>query len=342
MSTRRGMTTSRSNAAAIGADTAPSAARPTSDFQAADYIRRAGPALPAHPAGTRVPALDRMDGSLDFRDFLRAMVRSRVLIVVITALGLGLSSLYTLAQAPVYQSQTEAYVATASGSTASDLTQSNQFAQQAVKSYINVATSSYVLLRVIDDLQLNETVGQLQQQVQASAPVDTVLLQISVTDGNPRKAARIANSVIENLSAAAQQLTFSASGATAGVQVTQIEPASVSTRPESPDVPLNLGLGILLGLVIGVGLALLRRQFDTRIREDADVTASAGVPVLGEIPFDQEAQRRPLIASGGDDSLRAESFRTLRTNLQFLDYAARTRSITITSSISAEGKSTLR
>jgi capsular exopolysaccharide synthesis family protein len=64
------------------------------------------------------------------------------------------------------------------------------------------------------------------------------------------------------------------------------------------------------------------------------------VPILGGIVFDPKAKERPLIVHVDPRSPRAESFRTLRTNLQFLDVGRTDRSFVVTSSIESEGKST--
>jgi len=64
------------------------------------------------------------------------------------------------------------------------------------------------------------------------------------------------------------------------------------------------------------------------------------VPILGGIVFDPKAKERPLIVHVDPRSPRAESFRSLRTNLQFLDVGRVDRSFVITSSIESEGKST--
>lgn len=108
----------------------------------------------------------------------------------------------------------------------------------------------------------------------------------------------------------------------------------------SPNVPLNIALGALVGLALGVGLAVLRETLDTRIRSQREVEQVTDLPVIGGIVFDPKATERPLIVHADPRSPRAESFRTLRTNLQYLDPGRSDRSFVVTSSIGSEGKST--
>jgi capsular exopolysaccharide synthesis family protein len=78
---------------------------------------------------------------------------------------------------------------------------------------------------------------------------------------------------------------------------------------------------------------------DNRIRTPRDAELITGAPAIGAIAYDAKAKERPLIVHADPSSPRAESFRALRTNLQFLDMGGRS-SFVITSSIPSEGKST--
>jgi capsular exopolysaccharide synthesis family protein len=108
----------------------------------------------------------------------------------------------------------------------------------------------------------------------------------------------------------------------------------------SPKVPLNVILGLLIGLALGVGIAVLRETLDNRVHNEADIERISDAPIVGGIAYDSKAPSRPLIVHADPRSPRSESFRTLRTNLQFLDLEGRARTFVVTSSIQSEGKST--
>jgi capsular exopolysaccharide synthesis family protein len=118
-----------------------------------------------------------------------------------------------------------------------------------------------------------------------------------------------------------------------------VQDATIPTSAVSPNIPLNLALGALVGLALGLGVAVLREVLDTRIRNQRDVELISDVPILGGIAFDIKAAERPLIVQVDPRSPRAESFRTLRTNLQFVEIEG-ARSFVVTSSVEREGKST--
>ena len=144
-------------------------------------------------------------------------------------------------------------------------------------------------------------------------------------------------------------------------EVTLIAPAIKPPKPtNAPNVPLNMAVGSIMGLFLGVVLAFTRESLDTSIGTIEGVEDFLKVPVLGVIPtFDeQELQQtaKQALPSGADQelvegvsklitlldpkSLLSESFRSLRTNIQFASMDRRIKSLLFTSAGLGEGKST--
>ena len=136
------------------------------------------------------------------------------------------------------------------------------------------------------------------------------------------------------------QLEKPSTGSPARVQIDVVQPAQVPESPISPNVLRNLTLGFLLGLMGGMGIAALRSVLDVRINRRADVASVTDTPILGAIVRDPNVASRPLLVQDDPRSPRAEAFRQLRTNLQFLKVEGNPRSFVVTSSGAAEGKST--
>jgi len=134
-----------------------------------------------------------------------------------------------------------------------------------------------------------------------------------------------------------------------------IDPALVPIRPVSPKVAFNLIFGVLAGLSLGVAIVLIRERLELRIRTPEDLkrfgfrTISTVNRMVGENgsygkSSIEPAAARPfdplLISSLGPLSPVAESYRNLRTNVQFGDPERSPRSIMVTSANPSEGKST--
>ncbi|MCH8563295.1 polysaccharide biosynthesis tyrosine autokinase [Nesterenkonia sp. YGD6] len=277
---------------------------------------------------------------MELREYLRILHRGWLIIVLATLAGIGAAATYSMLQSPQYEAGTRVYVSTDSASTVAELGQGTTYTQQIVESFVQVTTTPRVLQPVIDDLGLQQTPAELAGSVAVSTDPNTVLMQITATDEDPRLAADIANSVTENLIGVVGEITPGSSGEDSPVTVEVLQEAVAPESPVAPRIPLNLALGFLVGMALGVGIAVLREVLDTKIRGEHDISAITDTPVLGGITYDPEAQKRPLVVQVDPKSPRAESFRTLRTNLQFLEVGESRRSFVITSSIQGEGKST--
>ncbi len=278
---------------------------------------------------------------MELRDYIRILRKSWVLIVMFTLVAVGAASAYSIVRTPQYSATSKVFVSTQSSGSTSDLAQGNNFSVARVKTYSALVTTPIVLLPVVATLDLGVTADELALKVAASAPLDTSIIDITVTDTDPVRAADTANAVSASLTLIVEDIeTPVSTDAASPVKLTRAQEAIVPTIPVSPNVPLNIALGALVGLALGVGLAVLRETLDTRIRNTRDVEQLTELPILGGIVFDPKAKDRPLIVHVDPRSPRAESFRTLRTNLQYLDVGRTDRSFVITSSIESEGKST--
>ncbi len=115
--------------------------------------------------------------------------------------------------------------------------------------------------------------------------------------------------------------------------------ATVPDSPSSPKVARNTIVGAALGLLLGIGVALLLERHDRRLRDPDELGDSFSLPVLGTIP-DSKA-----LADGGWTSelppLESEAFRMLRGRLRYFDVDRKVRSVLITSGEAKDGKSTV-
>jgi capsular exopolysaccharide synthesis family protein len=277
---------------------------------------------------------------VEFRDYIRAIRKGWVFIVILALLGVALSALYSILQTPEYQSTAKVFVSVQSTGSISDLTQGGNFLQNQVKSYADVVNTPVVLQPVIDSLDLDVTVDELAAMVTSSSPVDTVIVEITVSNENPDGAAQIANAVATSFESAVGELVPTNADGITPVKITVLQGASVPEGPSSPNVPLYIAVGAITGLVLGLGLAITRHVLDTRVRNEHDVEAITDAPIVGGIAFDVGTPEHPLVLRDDPRSPRAESFRTLRTNLRFVGVGDSSHSFVLTSSVPGEGKST--
>ena len=114
-----------------------------------------------------------------------------------------------------------------------------------------------------------------------------------------------------------------------------IDNAEPGARPVRPNFPLNIALGVIVGLVMGVGLAFFIEYLDTSVKTIDDVERALQAPVLGVIP-----QNVGALMHEGPDSPHAEAYRVLRTNVLFSRKDPNANTLTVVSGGAGEGKST--
>jgi capsular polysaccharide biosynthesis protein len=101
-------------------------------------------------------------------------------------------------------------------------------------------------------------------------------------------------------------------------------------------------LGLLVGIVLGLGLAFLRDHLDTRVRSGHEVADRLGLPLLARLPEPPRELRRQdkLVMAEWPESPQAEPFRVLATNIEFVTHETKPKTIMVTSARDSEGKST--
>jgi succinoglycan biosynthesis transport protein ExoP len=278
---------------------------------------------------------------VELSDYFRILRKRWITITAITLVGLATAAAATILTTPKYEASTLVYVQVQSSGSVGDLAQGSTFIRSQVKSFAEVVGTPRVLDAAITSLAIDESAAELARSIVATAPADTVNITIAVTRDSPSEAADIANAVTSSFRQVVQEITASGDLAQSSqVSVSVLRDATQPSSPISPNTAMNLAIGLLAGLLLGFGTAILREVLDTRIRGERDVRAITESPIIGGISFDPNAVQKPLIVQDDPHSVRAEAFRTLRTNLQFLDVESGSKSFVVTSSIPSEGKTT--
>jgi capsular exopolysaccharide synthesis family protein len=126
--------------------------------------------------------------------------------------------------------------------------------------------------------------------------------------------------------------------------LTVVEPAVAPAGPSSPRTLLNVVLAAVLGLLAAVGIAFLVEYLDDSVTSSEDVQEVTGLPTLGVVPVMSGDPKRSeiyrLVTLLSPRSPVAESYRALRTNIEFASVDTPLRTMLVTSSVPKEGKTT--
>jgi capsular exopolysaccharide synthesis family protein len=288
---------------------------------------------------------------VELADYLRALRKSWLPALAVVVLAVALAWILTVRSTKMYTSSVTLFVSTSgSAENVASLYDGGLAAQQRVQSYADLVSSERVATEVIRRLNLDDSPGDLAGRISGHAVTDTVLLRAAVTDHDPDEAQQIANEVgavfteeiaeVEAPTSTGTTVDGGSVAAASPVRVSVWEPAKRPDNPISPKPVQNIALGLLAGIALGIGLAVTRYRFDTTVKRAQDVTAATGIPTIGLIAYDRATRSQALTVVERPRLPRAESFRQLRTNLQFINVDSRPRLITITSTHPGDGKTT--
>lgn len=278
---------------------------------------------------------------MTLQDYLRVLrERWRIVVAALSVALVAAGGTWYL-QPAEYTTSITLYVSAQSAESTDAAFQGAQLSQQRVTSYVELVGSTRVTSEVVRQLRLPESPQAVAGMITASSTPDSVLIDVAVTDEVPERAAAIADATGEAFIDLVDELERPAvAGASPPVAVRIVQPAAVPTGPSSTGLSTALALGLLAGLGIGIAAALVRNALDTSVKSPEQLRDAARAPNLGTIAFDGGVPKRPLTVHEDPQSPRAEAFRQLRTNLQFVDVDNPRKVIVVTSSLPSEGKTT--
>lgn len=177
---------------------------------------------------------------------------------------------------PRYTTNTRMYVMNRSNEN-NVVTSDFQIAIYVMNDYKALITGQNVTQEVVNKLNLDMKPATLSKIIQVTSPENTRVLQISITDTDPKKAADIANTVREVAAAQLKEIM--------GVDaVKTVYAAEVPAAPSGPSTMRNTAIAGILGLVLAIGVFTVIFIVDDTIRTEEDVTRYLGLSTLGVIP----------------------------------------------------------
>lgn len=276
---------------------------------------------------------------MSVREVGRLLRRQGLLLLLCVAVGVGVGYAVAKRAIPVYQSQAQLFVSgrSSTGGIPAAATASS-YAEQQIASYVDIVTTPLVTGAVIRRLGLGESPAALASQLVVTNPTGTVLLNIAATGPSPVGAQRITQAIADQATVVIEKLETPQGAPTSLVKVTVVRPAAQPAVPQPSRKVADVVLGLLAGLGIGFGGAALRETLDTTVGDPEEITSLASRPVLAAVPADPSASKHPLALLQQPHGPRAEAYRQLRTNFQFVAVDRRPRSLVVTSSRADEGK----
>ncbi|MCP1493977.1 capsular polysaccharide biosynthesis protein [Peribacillus frigoritolerans] len=219
-----------------------------------------------------------MEETISIKDIFKTLKKRWKLIMLLTLIAAFISgSISYFLLTPVYESSTQILVNQKQAENQLDSTQIRSNIDM-INTYSVIIKSPAILEKVIDELELDQSVEQLSEKITINSQENSQVFSLTVQDSNPTKAVEIVN-------------TVSATFQKEIKDIMNVDNVSVLAKAEIKDDPtpvkpnplLNIAIAVVVGLVAGVGLAFLLEYMDNTIKDEEDIERILELPVLGSI-----------------------------------------------------------
>lgn len=218
-----------------------------------------------------------MENKLEFRDILRIIKKRYWILLISIFLSTAFSAILTFyIMEPIYRSYTTIIIkmnGTESGYTVDKFS----VAEKLAITDSNIIKSKLVIDKVISELNLDYTYGELYNNIEVVPLEETQILRIAVLDKDPELARDIAQTTTNIFMDEIAKVTSSHT-------ISILDEAAIRKDPIKPNKPLNMTLGVAIGFLIGLVIIFLLEYLNTNIKNKEDIEKYLGLDVIGEIP----------------------------------------------------------
>jgi succinoglycan biosynthesis transport protein ExoP len=222
---------------------------------------------------------------VELRQYLRT-VRSHWLLIVAAVVLCSLAAAFLTRQPmAVYQSTTKLLVLSRStpNADASESYQGELLAQSRVKTYADLVTAPAVMQAVVSRLRLKDSPDGLRARIGVTLPEGTALIAVTVDAGSAAGAQTTAEAVADEFARYVDGIEQARARSPDLVVVSPVQAATLPGGPKAPHRLLDLIIGALAGLALGIAGAVLRELVDGRVRDETDVARIIQTPVFSTV-----------------------------------------------------------
>ncbi|MED3936484.1 YveK family protein [Priestia megaterium] len=242
-----------------------------------------------------------MEETISLKELFQTLKKRLWLIALITIIAAIVSAVISFfVITPIYESKTQILV----NQTKSDqqLYTGNEVQTniQLINTYNVIIKSPAILDKVKSELDLDRTVEELNNQVTVISAKDSQVVEISVQDPSPHVAAQIANKTAEVFKTQISKIMK-----VDNVSILSKAEVKDNVSPVKPQPLLNIAIAIVVGLMVGVGLAFLLEYLDNTIKTEQDIETILDLPVIGAITNIKEVPKATNVAARAPLNSRA-------------------------------------
>ena len=229
---------------------------------------------------------------LDLKELISIFLNKKYLIIIVLLVSAILGIIYTNNFiTPLYQSSTTLVlvqigsdnISQQSSITTTDVTLNSKL----VDDYSEIAKSKTVASTVKNNLNLQQSIEDIQESVSVTAIAETEVIRITVTDSDPELAYAIANEVATVFKDKVNEI-YKVSN------VHVLDKAEVPNEPSNIHLLKNIVIFMFVGFILVSAYILLINMLDTTIKTDLDIEKNLGLPVLASIVLTDENVKKKI------------------------------------------------
>ena len=227
-----------------------------------------------------------MEETISLKELFATLRKRLNLIIVVTILAVmisGIVSFFFLT--PIYQVSTQLLVNQAKSEETAFNYNEVQTNLQLINTYNVIIKSPAILDIVREELDLDMSSNDLNNKITVSSEQNSQVVNIDVQDESPQTALKIANKVADVFQSEVVNIMN-----VDNVKILAKAEIEDELSPVKPQPLLNIAIGLVIGLMVGVGLAFLLEYLDNTIKSEQDVEKYLNIPVLGVIPTISEKE----------------------------------------------------
>ncbi|ASF40749.1 capsular biosynthesis protein [Halobacillus halophilus] len=249
-----------------------------------------------------------MEETISLKEIFEVLKKRLLLIIGLAAGAAIISTLVTFfVLTPSYEASSQFIVNQSQSQSQDNIYEGNELQTNIdlINTYNVIIKSPRILDQVVEELGLDMTSATLSDKIQVSNAEQSQVVNVVATDEDPQQAAAIANTTVQVFKEDIPQLMNVDN-------VNVLSEAAVGSTPTqvSPKPLLNIAIALVVGLMVGVGIAFLLEYLDNTLKSEEDIESHLDLPVMGVVSTISEEdlpERRPTRKKTEDTKVRSES-----------------------------------
>lgn len=253
--------------------------------------------------------------------FIILKMKKKFIIALTILFVLAVGTLNYITFSPTYKASTKVMIGEVEKPEGIEIDQ-RYINQKNINNYSEISKSRLVMDEVKKNLKIESNYKEIVKNIEVKILPETNFIEIEVTGNESEMVSKVANEIV----------TVSIKYAKDIAEINNIkvvDKASPSKEPIKSNSKTNAILGGVLGLMIGIILTFAHEGLDTTIKTPQDIKKYLDLPITGILP----SVNSKLIMDEEPDSFTFESYRSLRTNIEFLNNQKEIKSMLITSPV---------